>query len=210
MERTAYRHVASATPLTRDSFPWFLRLLDAEPQRAAAGFHEFAWKLLRSNPPPRFRGLSEQDREDIIADLVAQWLSDDFRVLRAYRDTGRPFAGYLATAANNRATDHWRRMRRRAASIEDPGGDEPALVVADPGAGQDERVADRLELEKVRRCMENLSERCQVLVQGAADGLKPRELTILLGWPPDRNKKAHDALRECRKSLGRCMERMQV
>jgi hypothetical protein len=38
-------------------------------------------------------------------------------------------------------------------------------------------------------------------VQGAADGYKPRELTRLLGWPADWNKKASDDLRECRKRL---------
>lgn len=209
MDHEAGLKAAGSVPITRESFPWFLRALDADPQKAAAGFHEFAWKLLRSSPPPRFRGLPEQDREDIIADLVAQWLSDDFRTLRAYRDTGRPFAGYVATAANNRASDHWRRQMRRGGSIDDPEREAAVLVIADPGEPLDARAVDRIELEEVSRCVQGLSERCQVLVQGAADGLKPRELALLLGWSVESNKKAHDALRECRKSLVRCMKKKQ-
>lgn len=193
--------------ITRDSFPWFLAALDEDPQRAAAGFHEFAWKLLRSSPPPRFRGLQEADREDVIAELVAHWLAEDCRLLRRYKDTGRPFAGYLATAANNRASDFWRRMKKGAVPIGGPEGEEPVLDVADPGAGEDARALDRIELERVGKCVGGLSERCQVLLHGAADGHKPRELVILLGWPVDWNKKAHDALRECRTSLRRCLDR---
>ena len=203
---------APTSHVTRDSFPWFLRDLDQNPQRAAAGFHEFAWKLLRCSPPPRFQGLAEVDREDIIADLVVRWLSDDFAVLRRYRDNGRPFAGFLATAANNRATDRWRRIqdqRKRDRNLDEPAEDGVPLAerLSDGEVGHDERYEDRLKLQQVEECLGNVSERCQVLLHGAADGMKPRELTVLLGWPPDWNKKAHDALRECRRSLVRCMDK---
>jgi DNA-directed RNA polymerase specialized sigma24 family protein len=186
--------------------------MDDDPEGAAAGFHEFAWKLLRSHPPPAFQGLAPHDREDIIADLVARFLSNGFKVLRGYKDRGKPFAGYLATAANNRAKDHWRRVqdeKKKSKSFDDPSDDGASLrdQIASPEAGQDVRLEDRMVLERVQRCLGNLSERCQVLLHGAADGLRPRELTILLGWPQGWNKKAHDALRECRRSLVRCMEK---
>ncbi len=198
--------------VTRDSYPFFLRLLDSEPERAATAFHEFVWKLLRSSPPPRFRSLTPQDREDIIADLVYRWIEDDFRVLRNYKDTGRPFAGYVAVAANNRAMDRLRSIqgeKRRRSSSDDaedsPGADLESLPDGgpDPGAA----VENAEMVAKVASCLENLSERCQVLLHGAGDGLKPRELVVLLGWPAEANKKAHDALRECRKSLQRCLEK---
>lgn len=199
----------------RDSYPWFLKLMDEDPERAAAGFHQFAWKMLLSNPPPAFRGIETQDREDIIADLVARCLADSFAVLRRYKDRGRPFAGYLATAANNRAKDHWRRVqdqKQKSASLDEPSDEGTALVdrIASGEPGHDVRLADRMMLDQVKQCLGNLSERCQVLLHGAADGLKPRELTTLLGWPQDWNKKAHDALRECRRSLVRCMDKQQT
>jgi len=198
--------------LTRDSFPWFLGDLDENPKRAAAEFHQFAWKLLLSNPPPDFKRLEQADREDIIADLVARWVSDDCAVLRRYRDDGNSFSGLVAVSANNRAIDHWRkiqRQRKRERNLDEPSDDGVALAerVSDGAVGHDIRYEDRLKLRAVEECLGVLSERCQVLLQGAADGMKPRELTILLGWPPDRNKKVSDAVRECRESLKRCLDK---
>jgi DNA-directed RNA polymerase specialized sigma24 family protein len=199
-------------PVTRDPYPFFLRLVDSEPERAAACFHEFVWKLLLSSPPPRFRGLTRQDQEDIIGDLVYRWIEDDFRVLRNYRDTGRPFAGYVAVAANNRAADKLRRLqgeKRRTGSSGEADGDAAALLheLPDPGPDPGAVVENAEIVAMVSSCLGTLSERCQLLLHGAGDGLKPRELVVLLGWPAEWNKKAHDALRECRKSLQRCLEK---
>lgn len=197
--------------VSRDSYPFFLGLLDTDPEEAAACFHEFVWKVLRSNPPPRFRGLPRQDQEDIIADLVYHWIDDDFRVLRNYKDKGRPFAGYVAVAANNRALDRWRRFQgeKRAGPIHDDREDTGAEILDLPAPGPDPGVeVESVQLlQMVASCMGNLSERCQLLLQGAGDGLKPKDLAVLLGWPVDWNKKAHDALRECRRSLQRCLEK---
>lgn len=204
--RTATTHVL------RDSWPVFLGQMDRESERAAASFHEFAWKMLLSSPPPAFRSLSNEERHDLIADLVLRCVREDFKLLRKYKDEGRPFAGWLATVANFSAIDYLRkrqreRRRHRSLDQEDPDGRSLVETLAAPDPSTDSHIEAGQRLEKVRECMENMSERCQVLLQGAADGLKPRELTVLLGWPRDANKKIADAVRECRRTLKRCLER---
>ena len=61
-------------------------------------------------------------------------------------------------------------------------------------------------LYKWQEGLQQMGDKCRVLVQGAAEGYKPRELTRLLGWPADWNKKASDDLRECRRQLKRLLE----
>ena len=65
----------------------------------------------------------------------------------------------------------------------------------------DRQVDRRRILAMVREVLEEMSDACRILLQGAAEGSRPRELTRLMGWPADWNKKASDALRECRKGL---------
>jgi DNA-directed RNA polymerase specialized sigma24 family protein len=187
-------------------------LIDEDPRRAAEGFHTFTWKLLRSNPPPQLRRLPVEDQEDVIAELVTHCIVDDFRVLRAYRDRGVPFAGFVAVAANRRATSRLREIandRNRHLRVDNPTPTGLTLAerIPDPTAGADERVDANVQLERVLACLSALNERCQILIQGAAEGRKPKDLVFLLGWSPSSNKKASDALRECRKTLTRCVEK---
>ena len=206
------RTASTQEHVLQDPFPAFLGLLDRESERAAAGFHEFAWRMLLSSPPPSFRSLEPDERHDLIADLVLRCVQDNFEMLRKYRNEGKPFAGWLATVANFRAIDYLRkrqrhRARHREIDQEDPDGFALVETLAAPGSGADEDVDAARMVERVKGCMDTMSERCQVLLQGAADGLKPRELTALLGWPRDANKKLADAVRECRRTLKRCIER---
>ena len=188
---------------TADSYPWFLRCMDSDPGRAAEGVHRFVWKLLRSQPPPRLKCLSVEDREDVISQLVAYFIVDDFRVLRTYRDKGRPFAAFVAVAVTRRATSRLRQLgveKNRDVSLED----QPDCPDHNPAPH--EHIDDKRTLQRVVDCLDTLPERCQILIKAAAEGWKPRQMVILLGWPSSANTKVAEALRQCRRKLKRCLE----
>ena len=191
---------------TRDSYPWFLRCMDADPTHAAAGVHTFVWKLLRSQPPPQLKRLPVEDREDVIAKLVQHFIEDDFRVLRRYQDRGRPFAGFVAVAANRRATSRLRRIAIEQARVEPIDPDPPNELQHDPTDAENRRIDAVEQLRRVRECLNTLPERCQILLKAAAEGRPPRAMVTLLGWPSNANQKVWETLRQCRKKLKRCVE----
>jgi DNA-directed RNA polymerase specialized sigma24 family protein len=181
----------------RETHPLFLGLLDADPQRAWAELWTFAARLLRACPPRATAGWSLEEHEDLLSTVVMHCCRDDFRVLRRYRDVGRPFAAWLLLVARNKALDATK--RRRPEPMRDERDAHTRLCAVDPPA--DDVVASREALEITRRCIDGLSENCRLLLLGAADGLSGRGLALFLGWPPEWNKKASDALRECRRQL---------
>jgi hypothetical protein len=178
------------------SYPEFLRWLDTDPERAWSRFHVFAWKLLTAHPPQVFRDLPREVREEIISDIVLACREDDFRLLRNYRDQGVPFASWLARLARNRALDHVRheevvkRHREAAGRDDSPEPESPA-----------DSVSNRQRLEMVREAIRRLGVTCRLLIQAAADELKPAEIARLLPDTFGDNKKASDALRACRRTL---------
>jgi RNA polymerase sigma factor (sigma-70 family) len=192
---TAHLPDDDAHPLPQ-SYPDFLRLLDVDPERAWSGFHVFAWKLLTTHLPAAFRDLPRETREEIISDMVLACREDDFRLLRNYRDQGTPFASWVARLAQNRALDRLRHQkvveRHRAAE-----------VVASGGASElpDDAASNRQILDAVRQAIRRLGVRCRLLIEAAADELKPAEIARLLGNPLEDNKKVSDALRACRRTL---------
>ena len=64
-----------------------------------------------------------------------------------------------------------------------------------------DRAAVHDHAREISECLDELEPKCRLLIEGAAQGLKPRELTRVLGWPEDWNKKASDDLRSCRQRL---------
>ena len=60
-------------------------------------------------------------------------------------------------------------------------------------------MADTLGI--VRRAVEELGRRCQLLLQMAADGFTPKQMATALRLSPDQNKKITDDLRYCRRQL---------
>lgn len=189
---------------TRDSYPWFLRCLDTDPTRAQEGVHLFVWKLLRSQPPPQLKRLPPEDREDEIGKLVAYFIKDGFRVLRRYQDRGRPFAGFVAVAANRRATSRLRQNAIEQARVVRIDPDPPDELQYDPDPIRRIHALERLQ--RVRDCWGTLPERCQILLKAAAEGRPPRAMVILLGWPSNANQKVSETLRQCRKKLKRCVD----
>ncbi|HEX7878775.1 MAG TPA: sigma-70 family RNA polymerase sigma factor [Candidatus Eisenbacteria bacterium] len=185
------------------SFPDFLRQLDRDPELAWSGFHVFAWKLLSAHPPLVFRDLPREGREEIISDIVLACRADNFRLLRGYEDRGVPFAAWVARLARNRALD-----RMRHDEVVDRHRDSVTRIAARPlSEPADEAVDNRQLLDAVREAIRRLGVRCRLLIEAAADELKPAEIAHLLGNPIDDNKKISDALRACRRTLRQMLRR---
>ncbi len=139
---------------------------------------------------------------DLIHEVILSCREKDFQVLRRYHDKGRPFAAWFMSVARNRIIDLLRSQRglsSGAALIAAPLPSEESH--ADPSPLPDERVWASQLLDGVTRCIGKLGLTCQLLLEGSADGMAPRQLTHLLGWPANWNKKASDDLRACRKRL---------
>lgn len=179
------------------TWPTFLDGIDSHPEEAFAGLHEFCWRLLLSRPPRVFGDLSTDDRHDLTADLVARLAADDFARLRTYRDRGLPFAGWVSRIATNMALDLFRKRKLAAALEPDP---PPAVAHA-------AETLDRSRLlEAVREALRRIRRKCRLLLEAAADGYKPKEIALLLGYPPGAGKQVSDDLRSCRRTLKRMLE----
>jgi len=173
--------------------PWpvFLDLLDSDPRRALEGLHVFAWKLSEARPPSVLRRLPLVDRQDRVADLVLSCCQDNFRKLRSYRNVGKPFAAWLATVITHQVLD-WLKSQRPLDELTDlvaaPHADPPAMLSA--------RVT-----ESLHKCLGCMSEKCRIYLACTADGMKPRDIALLLRLPEHENKRVSDDLRHCMKRL---------
>lgn len=172
-------------------WPAFLDLLDTDPHRALEGIHTFAWKLFEVHPPFILRKLDPTDRQDRIADLVLSCSQDRFRKLRSYRNVGKPFAAWLSTVLVRQAIN-WLRSRKPAEELTE----SLQSVEDDQSPGLSGRVVDSLN-----RCMGQMTEKCRLYLVCTADGMKPRDIALLLGVPEVDNKRISDDLRHCRRRL---------
>lgn len=182
--------------------PDFLDRLDDDRDEAWKGFYEFGWKLLESSPPRVLSGLDPDARREAISHVLHRCAENDFRVLRRYRPRGIPFAVWLRRVASNHVNDGLRREGRRQVPLDDRHVEAPDLR-PDPARDHESREL----LEAVQRALAELSEKCRLLLEAAADGLRPRQMTSLLGLPAHQNKKVGDQLRECRRTLERRLRR---
>lgn len=175
-------------------------LLDRDPDRAWEEFHTFAWKLTRLRQPPALASLSIEEREDLLADLVQDFQKDDFRLLRRYKDEGKPFAAWFWVVLKRRALDRLKIMKRR-----DYEPITESMIDGNPIPTAE--AEGRVALEVVRATIKTLSPRCQVLLFATAEGYKPKELLGLESLPYKDNKKLADHLKNCRRSLVRALEK---
>jgi len=179
-----------------DAWPGFLDCLETDPDRAWKEFHEFTWRALRAVPPPVFRDLDPAVQEDLIADIVVRCAENEFRLLRGYRNQGIPFAGWLGRIVRNRALDWIRRE-----------GNRPEFQTGSPQDHDIPGLIDQKNLmATVSDCLGRIRGRCRLLLVAAADGLKPREIAVVLGLPEDSGKKISDDLRYCRRTLRQLLE----
>jgi RNA polymerase sigma factor (sigma-70 family) len=177
-----------------DRWPPFLDLLDRSSGEAWAQFYSFARRLLELRAPGVVRRLQPEDREDVLADLVQDFQESDFRLLRTYRDTGRPFAVWFCKALRNRALDRMKYNNRRAHEELSP---TLPLHAVSPHI----RAEFQDALERVAEAFDRLSPECRLLLGSAAEGITPKELERLLGLPAGENKGLADRTRNCRKRL---------
>ncbi len=186
--------------ILRQSWPSFLSLLAENPERAKREFYRFAWKVLIAFPPPAMRGLSREDREDAISEVVFHCLKDDLRVLRTYRDQGHPFASWFLVVAQYRTLDLLRRCAHSAGTTR---SDDSGTLHHDhsPEGRPDESAFSRRNLDLVMRFVLQMDLTDQILLMASAEGYRPRDLVRLLGLPSRNAKKVSDDLRYCRKRL---------
>ena len=84
-------------------------------------------------------------------------------------------------------------------SLEDFGADDdrPALEGQSSAPDPASQLQSKQYLELCQDCLAKMGRKCRLLIVGHAEGYRPKELTQLLGWSPDQNKKASDDLRAC-------------
>jgi RNA polymerase sigma factor (sigma-70 family) len=185
-----------------DAWPSFLDHLDRAPDRAFQGFYRFIHRLMAVCPPRVYLSIHPSQRDDLLHDIILHCCRDDFRVLRRYADRGKPFSAWLQLVARNKVLDFLRAERQAAAvPLETDDDERPDIVVVDDGPAADQQLDRQRILGLVREGMQRLTSDCRLLIQAAAEGYKPREITRLMGWPADWNKKASDDLRACRQRL---------
>jgi RNA polymerase sigma factor (sigma-70 family) len=192
----------SDTGTLAEHHPDFLDLLDQDPKLAFGEFYAFARRMFEACPPRSIRMVHEDLREDLIHDIIVHCCEDDFRVLRTYRDQGRPFVVWFNFLSRNKIID-WLKKQRGAEKEEERVDLDSQFERVQPGQKlpPDRDVARRALLQATVRSMDELGERCRLLLLSAAEGLKPREMARFLGSAPGDNKKISDALRECRRQL---------
>jgi RNA polymerase sigma factor (sigma-70 family) len=183
-----------------------LDLLDKSPDEAFREFYSFAQRLLKVKPPRTLQGLSDAAAHDAIQEIILHCVEDDFRVLRKYRDRGRPFSAWFYMLAHNKSLDILRKKNREDSILSGPADSTDSgsgHIRPNPDISPEQRTRLRSAIDIVRKCMSMLGEYCRLLLQLAADEYTPREMVLVLGLPRDKAKKISDDLRECRKRLRR-------
>jgi DNA-directed RNA polymerase specialized sigma24 family protein len=181
-------------------WPGFLDLLDVDAERAWEQFYVFAMKLMQVAAPRRLRQFRGVEREDAIQGVLVHFCDRGFRVLRTYRDQGKPFALWFMLVAN-----HWLASemdRRSRQEFKEPLPEDPAADFTDPTPGPEQLASDAEVRSAFRRALDGMDRFCRLLLVGAlAEGYKPLDLLRVLGWRADRNKELSDKIRQCRKGL---------
>jgi DNA-directed RNA polymerase specialized sigma24 family protein len=184
--------------------PYFLTLLDEDPNQAFRAFYTFACKLLSLKPPRSLRALSDAESKDLIHDIILHCVRDNFKVLRSYNECGKSFAGWLYIVAHNKGLDYLRTRKREMdvmPPIDNPEESNLGRRPVNPNDSIMHRTIVADVIDKANECLAKLGQYCQLLIQMAADEYTPREMVLVLGWPTDKNKKVSDDLRSCRQQL---------
>jgi RNA polymerase sigma factor (sigma-70 family) len=193
-----------AAKVDTSSWPHFLDLLDVDPDGAFEAFYRLALDALTNVPPRPMRSLADEDRQDLIHDVIYHCVRDDFRVLRRYVDRGKPFAAWLYAVAHNKSLDYVRGRALRPETVSIHGDSErrgPENLLSDPSGSGEKRLEYAEILSTVRDLMKRLGEYCRMLLEMAADEFTPKEMVLVLRLPADQNKKISADLRYCREKL---------
>jgi RNA polymerase sigma factor (sigma-70 family) len=183
------------------SWPSFLDLLERDPNRAFKDFYRLAVSVLTITPPRTMRTLCKEDQEDIIQETIYHCVKDNFRVIKQYVNTGRPFTAWFHAVAHNIAVDYIRAKGREPEPTRIPEGSNPEElidIIPNPDPGPDSLVYINELMAAIRRLLKGLGDYCRLLVDMAADGFTPKEIAMVLRAS---NKKVSDDLRYCRERL---------
>lgn len=187
-----------------DSWPSFLDHLDSDPQRAQREFCEWAMRFFAACPPSVLSAIPKEQRESICFDIMADCLMDDFRILRKYKNRGKPFAAWFVFVSRHRIIDRIRSIKRTPDVDQfnsEVGGDRPEWepIVFD------HHTLKRI-VEVVKQCIGEMTEQCQLLLELVGDGEEIPDILAMRVVAPDTNKKLSNAIRHCQKRLWECVE----
>jgi DNA-directed RNA polymerase specialized sigma24 family protein len=186
------------------NWPSFLDSMNDDPKQAAAEFYLFAARLLKASPPKPMRGLSPEDQEDMIQEIVIHCIKDNFRVLRTYKDRGKPFAGWLYVIGYNKTMDSLRSPNRES-SFDNESGDSPQILSEKAETEALFGMEHKEACSVVLNCLKRIDEKCRLLIKLAAQEYLPREIEILLGEAAGGAKKIANDLAYCRKKLAKLL-----
>lgn len=188
-----------------DSWPSFFHHLDSDPQRAQREFCEWAMRFFAACPPSVLSAIPKEQRESICFDIMGDCLMDDFRVLRKYRNRGKPFAAWFVFVTRHRIIDRIRSIKRTPDvgqyDANTGGGDRPEwepVVV-------EHHTLKRI-LDVVEQCIGQMTEQCQLLLRLSADEAEIPEILEMRLVAADTNKKMSNAIRHCQKRLWECVK----
>lgn len=178
-----------------DCWPAFLDLLQSDPRKASEQFYVFAKRLLLASPPSILSQIGFASKEDVIHEVVLHCVRNNFRVLRTYRNEGKPFAAWFKRVATRKALE-----LKRA---------EDGFTHEVPAEQIESRLSASAEVRQtiliVNQCLVHMTSKCQILLRSAAEEFTPREIALLMGMPVEDSKKVSDDLRHCRKKLVRLL-----
>ena len=180
--------------------PFDARDLDRDPELAYEAFYWYAVAHLSTHPPAPLRSVSNDDRMDMIHEVVMHCCREEFRVLRRF-DPARSFSTWFAFVARNHIIDVLRRGRGDLNSYAVLEDDSQIELVPSPEANPEREAESRDLVEKIEQVLRQMNDKRQILLLGAAEGRAPRQIVELLGWPGSMNKKVSDDLRACRARL---------
>lgn len=200
--------MASGNP----NWPEFLDWLDSDPQPAMSALYARIGRFLEVCPPREVRSLSGEDRADLKQTVLLQLVEDDFRVLRGYKDIGRPFDGWLYFVIRSRAYDM---IRGKTPTLGDATGDNAkgqSPAISDHSK-RDLLASDELEsaevIDLVNRCIAEFDSYGQLLLKLGAEEYTPQEMVVVLrrlGFSDLDNVKVSNDLRYRRRKLTQMLE----
>ncbi len=185
-------------------WPSFLNYLEKDPKRAASDFYIFVSTFLKTCPPRQFKSLNYDEKKDCIQEIVVHCIENDFRVLRSYKNVGKPFAAWFYFIARNKILDCIRKSGKEESFETELGWNKSELEAArssNPGDSLSIKFEQGKTLEVVRTCLALIDEKCRLLLKLAAEEYLPREMVKILGLPDAQAKKISNDLGYCRKKL---------
>jgi RNA polymerase sigma factor (sigma-70 family) len=157
------------------------------------------------------RSLSRDDLYDCLALTVFHCVKDNYRILRQYRDVGKPFKAWLYLVASHKAIDYIRDQQRQGSEAVEFDDTVQLSEAEDPPSSDldlpDKQLETKELMEAFRIAAAKLSLKCRALLEMWIDGFTPKEMVLVLKLEKEKNKEVSDGLRYC---LGLLKKNMTV